>query len=196
MNRERLKAKLAARASASPLGRCEARLRELREQTAELWPDLEMPKIPVTYNLRGRAAGMVRWKDGRVRDLRINGELLQANTDDMVEQTIGHEWAHAIQFVQYFIEESVKKQVPHLRRVKSIYRQPHGEGWKQIMRRLGLKPTRCHNYETTAARREGSIEYLCQGCDKVYQFTTRRHNKVLRGHTYGCGECRGKLLEV
>ena len=186
MNRELLKAKLAARASASPLGRCEAKLRELREQTVELWPDLEMPKIPVTYNLRGRAAGMVRWRDGRVRDLRINGELLRANADDMVEQTIGHEWAHVIQFVQYFAEP----------RRGSIYRQPHGEGWKQIMRRLGLKPTRCHNYQTTAARREGSIEYSCQGCNTDYQFTTRRHNKVLQGHSYLCGECRGKLLEV
>jgi SprT protein len=184
--RERLKAKLAARATATPLGRCEAKLRELREQTAELWPDLEMPTFPITYNLRGRTAGMVRCKDWRVRDLRINGELLQANTDDMVNQIVGHEWAHAIQFVKYFAT----------RRHGSIYRQPHGEGWKQIMRRLGLEPIRCHNYKTTPARRQRSVEYLCQGCDKIYQFTTRRHNKVLQGHSYLCGECRGKLLEV
>jgi len=184
--RERLKAKLAARASASPLGRCEAKLRELREQTVELWPDLEMPKFPVTYNLRGRTAGMVRCKDWRVRDLRINGELLQANTDDMVNQIMGHEWAHAIQFVKYFAT----------RRHGSIYRQPHGEGWKQIMRRLGLKPIRCHNYQTTSARRQRSVMYECVDCEKVYQFTTRRHNKVLQGHSYLCGECRGKLIEV
>jgi len=184
--RERLKAKLMARASASPLGRCEERLRELREQTAELWPDLDMPKFPVTYNLRGHAAGMVRLRDGRVRDLRINGELLQANADDMVVNTLGHEWAHAIQFIKYFAEPWRG----------SIYRRAHGEGWKQIMRRLGLKPTRCHNYQTTSARRQRSVEYLCQGCDKIYQFTTRRHNKVLQGHSYLCGECRGKLIEV
>ena len=183
--RERLKAKLAARASASPLGRCEAKLRELREQTAQLWPDLEMPKFPITYNLRGHTAGMVRCKDGRVRDLRINGELLQANTDDMVNQIVGHEWAHAIQSVKYFANPR-----------GSIYRQPHGEGWKQIMRRLGLKPIRCHTYKTTPARQQRTVDYVCQECAKVYQFTTRRHNKVLRGHSYLCGECRGKLVEV
>jgi predicted SprT family Zn-dependent metalloprotease len=186
--RERLKAKLAARASASPLGRCEAKLRELREQTAELWPDLEMPTFPITYNLRGHTAGMLRLRNGRVRDLRINGELLQtkAYTDDMVENTLGHEWAHAIQYVKYFAEPWRG----------SIYRRAHGEGWKQIMRRLGLKPTRCHNYQTISARRQRSVDYSCQGCDKVYQFTTRRHNKVLRGYSYLCGECRGKLIEV
>jgi len=188
MNRELSKAKLAARASASPLGRCEERLRELREQTAELWPDLDMPKIPVTYNLRGHTAGMLRLRNGGLRDLRINGELLQtkAYTDDMVENTLGHEWAHAIQYVKYFAEPWRG----------SIYRRVHGEWWKQIMQRLGLEPTRCHNYQTISARRQRSVEYLCQGCDKVYQFTTRRHNKVLQGHSYGCGECRGKLLEV
>jgi SprT protein len=185
--RERLKAKLVARASASPLGRCEARLRELREQTAELWPDLEMPKIPVTYNLRGRTAGMVRYRKGGIRDLRLNSDILNNpnHTDDFIALTIPHEWAHVIQRVKFGHKDS------YGRRVK-----PHGSEWQQIMRRLGLKPTRCHSYETTAARRQRSVEYLCQDCEKVYQFTTRRHNKVLSGHSYLCGKCRGKLLEV
>ena len=187
--RERLKAKIAARASASPLGRCEAKLRELREQTAKLWPDLEMPTFPITYNLRGHTAGMLRLRNGGLRDLRINGELLQtkAYTDDMVENTMGHEWAHAIKYVKYFAEPWRG----------SIYRRAHGEGWKQIMQRLGLEPTRCHNYKTTSARRERSVEYSCQRCGTVHQFTTRRHNKVLDGQGYLCGGgCRGKLTAI
>ena len=49
---------------------------ELKAKTKEIYPDLELPHVPVSFNLRGQTAGMVRYRGGKIKDLRLNLDIL------------------------------------------------------------------------------------------------------------------------
>ena len=103
---------------------------ELKAKTKEIYPDLELPHVPVSFNLRGQTAGMVRYRGGKIKDLRLNLDILNnpKHTDDFIAQTVPHEWAHVIQRVKHGHRDA------YGRRIK-----PHGYEWKKIMRELGRR---------------------------------------------------------
>jgi len=156
---------------------------ELKAKTKEIYPDLELPHVPVSFNLRGQTAGMVRYRGGKIKDLRLNLDILNnpKHTDDFIAQTVPHEWAHVIQRVKHGHRDA------YGRRIK-----PHGYEWKRIMRELGVEVKRCHSYEVTKARKVRTVAYQCDKCGKTHDFTLVRHNKVVKyGTQYRCGICGG-----
>lgn len=86
----------------------------------------------LSFDLRGTTAGQAFPAKHHIR---LNGQLLNENTERFIEQTVGHEWAHLA--------------AAHLHGHKI---QGHGKEWKSLMVRLGLKPERCHTYDTQNAR--------------------------------------------
>jgi len=166
--------------------RCLEKVELLKTKTAELYPELDMPHVPVSFNLRGRTAGMVRYKGAKIKDLRLNIDILNNpnHTDDFIAQTVPHEWAHVIQRVKFGHRDNYGQRI-----------QPHGIEWKKIMRELGVEVKRCHSYEVTKARNVRTVDYQCQKCEKVMEFTLVRHNKcVRRGARYRHGAaCGGEL---
>ena len=87
----------------------------------------------VSFDLRGATAGEAYPTKNHIR---LNGQLLNENTDDFVQQTVAHEWAHLAAFNLY------------KHRIRA-----HGPEWKSVMFKLGLDPARCHTYQTQKARR-------------------------------------------
>lgn len=86
----------------------------------------------VSFDLRGTTAGEAY---GPKNHIRLNGQLLNENIDEFIEQTVGHEWAHLA-----------------ARNLHGPGIRSHGPEWKGVMIKLGLDPARCHTYETTKAR--------------------------------------------
>jgi SprT protein len=162
-----------------PVAELQQRAREL---TAELiaragrYLRIELPSPVIRFDLRGRAAGQARTRDGRTCEIRYNLALLLRQPDDFLARTVPHETAHVVAFRLYG---------PRV--------QPHGREWRAIMRLFGAEPTRCHDYDVEGlqTRRLRRFHYRCD-C-RSHQLTSIRHNRILEGRVYLCRQC-GKPL--
>tara|TARA_R110000782_G_scaffold200987_3_gene289754 strand:- start:568 stop:1131 length:564 start_codon:yes stop_codon:yes gene_type:complete len=136
--------------------------------------EIRYPKI--LYNLKGRCGGQFRY--GGLLDvweLRINMEALAKYTEHYVKETVGHEVAHLVAKVVYGAKH-------------------HDYLWKSVMRDYNLKPTRCHSYELTPARRSEKFAYKC-ACSE-YKVGKQRHNRIQAGARYTCSKCSCKLVSL
>ncbi len=146
-------------------------------QRASRFYDREFKAIPVLFDLSGRASGMYCVK-ARKKYIRYNPYLFSKYYNDSLSDTIPHEVAHYISDELY-----------GLRRIR-----PHGAQWKSIMQLFGVAAKATGNYDLTGipTRQHKRIDYHCS-CD-TYQFTTKRHNQVVRGTAnYACRKC-GEVL--
>lgn len=91
-----------------------------------------MASPTISFDLRGTTAGQAFPAKHHIR---LNGQLLNENTDHFIEQTVGHEWAHLA---------AIHLHGPKIR--------SHGSEWKSVMVKLNLNPARCHAYATQKAR--------------------------------------------
>lgn len=140
----------------------------------EHYPSLKDPEI--RYDLKGHTAGMAN-----ASYIRINVDLLYTeHKDDMLNQTIPHEIAHVAQ------------------RQLFPCSKPHGREWAHFCYLLGIPAERCHNYETTAARKRSKMPrpfvYVCS-CRKHY-LTKILHKRILQGRYYKCRDCGQTLAFI
>ena len=136
--------------------------------------EIRFPKI--RFDLKGKTGGQFvhgGWKD--MWDLRINMEALTKYTDHYIKETVGHEVAH---LVACFVFQA----------------KGHDRRWKRVMLDYGLKPSRCHTYDLTPARRVEKFEYKCF-C-KTHKVGKKVHQKIQRGSRYTCGKCRCVLVSL
>jgi SprT protein len=134
--------------------------------------------IPVTFDLRGRSAGMYRVRH-RERSIRYNPYIFAKYFEDNLAVTVPHEVAHYVTDILY-----------GLHRVR-----PHGLEWQTVMCSLGVEPRAVGDYDLSGVpvRRQQRFTYAC-GC-ATHRLTTRRHNKVHRGEAlYLCRRCGVPLV--
>jgi len=86
------------------------------------------PLPKVTYEDKGQIAGFANFYQGR---LNFSPTLLSENVEHFIENIIPHEVCHLVTRAMY------------------PYCQSHGQDWKQVMRKLGVKPNRYHTYDTS-----------------------------------------------
>lgn len=139
-----------------------------------------IPAIPVTCDLRGRAAGQVRWQGRTPLVIRYNLAIAGMQPEEFLAQTVPHEVAHVITGLKHGKV------------------QPHGPEWRAVMRHLGVTdPQRCHSFKTppTQVRRQHRWAYRC-AC-MTHELSATRHNRVQRGEqTYLCRRCGEALQPV
>lgn len=144
-------------------------------RAAERWPQALAP-VSVSLALRGRSAGDACARTGAIR---YNGELLARHGDAFLAEIVPHEVAHVV----------VARAFPGRRR-------PHGAEWREVMGYFGVRARSCHSFETTPARRVGSVPYRC-ACPDTHLLTPRAHRRIRRGFaTYHCRKCRQILVWV
>lgn len=146
-------------------------------KASQLWGRVFAP-LPVCFDLRGRAAGMYRVRNGQ-REIRYNPYIFAKYYDAGMTQTVPHEVAHYVVDVLY-----------GLRRVR-----PHGREWQQVMRSLGAEPRATASFDLTGVpvRRQQRFNYVC-ACDEALALSARRHNAVRRGTArYYCRRCGQQL---
>lgn len=155
--------------------RAKEALADAVERSRKLY-GVNFPMPSISFDLRGVTAGYAISGSGRFH-VQLNAQLYIENVDIFLTDTIIHEWAHLA--------------ARTLHRKKKI--QSHGPEWQQVMRDLGVTPTRCHAMDTTNARVHKLFDYKC-GC-KTYQLTSIRHGYIQSGRSsYRCRTCRKPLL--
>jgi SprT protein len=155
---------------------------EMYIDIAREYYDMELPIIPIRYDLKGQCAGQF-WNCPREgKYLRYNLVIATENWDDYLSQTVPHEVAHYVQRVRYGNHDSRGRRI-----------RPHGKEWKSIMVNcFQIKPERCHSYETENVRTLKIFKYSCH-C-REWELTSIRHNKMVEGTAnYHCKKCLGTL---
>lgn len=125
------------------------------------------PLPTVSYDLRGKVAGYAHYSKNHIQ---LNVDMLHNNYDDMINQTLPHEFAHIASYKFYGSKGT-----------------GHGTYWKHTMRRLGLEPERCHQYKVELQRVHKKYEYECACGTKMLGGT--RHKRHLAGTRYRCMTC-------
>jgi SprT protein len=139
---------------------------------------LDIDGIAVSFDLKGRAAGMYCVRQGN-KWIRYNPYIFAKYFDDNLRHTVPHEVAH------YVIDQVYGQQ--HVR--------PHGEEWQALMRSMCVEPRRTCNYDLQGVplRQQNYHNYVC-ACAS-HQLTRRRHNRIVRdGIRYYCRKCKQALV--
>ncbi|MEW5757478.1 MAG: SprT-like domain-containing protein [Pseudomonadota bacterium] len=138
------------------------------------------PPIDVSFDLRGRSAGMYRVRRHE-RWIRYNPYLFAKYFDDNLQTTVPHEVAHYVTDVLH-----------GLRNIR-----PHGPEWRAVMLAFGADDSVTCAYELTGIpqRRQMRYEYRCS-CQS-HQLSAQRHNKIRSGRAhYYCRCCGDSLVRV
>lgn len=128
---------------------------------------------PLVFFDSSRTGGYV-WPNRFGNRVFLNWTLFKENTEDYLRQTIPHEVAHIFQ-----------------RNISSSERS-HGPIWQGLMRKAGLRPDRCHTYDTTRSSRYEVFTYICK-CQK-HRVSKVIHNKMRRGQIRKCKNCRSEVV--
>ena len=135
-------------------------------------------RVPVLFDLRGRAAGMFKVV-GRHRCIRYNPWIFSKYFEENLRDTVPHEVAHFV--------------VHELYGLKTV--KPHGEQWQAVMQCFGADAgvTFDLDLDGIPRRRQRTHPYRCD-C-RLHQVSTTRHNRVLRNAgRYHCRACGGNLV--
>ena len=135
-------------------------------------------RIPVLFDLSGRAAGMFK-VIGKERCIRYNPWIFSKYFDENLSDTVPHEVAHFIVHEVY-----------GMRRI-----MPHGREWQGLMARFGADAGVTFNLdlEGVPQRRQRTHPYRC-AC-RTHQVSTTRHNRVTKGAgRYHCRYCEAQLV--
>ncbi len=154
------------------------------KQARELF-NIKDTALDITFNLRGRCAGMYRIKQrkGRIfthrqREIRYNSFIFAKYFDDNYATTIPHEVAHYVSDIIYGL--------------KNI--KPHGREWKTIMQAFEADASVTADYDLSGIplKKQSKFTYHCD-C-REHQLTSIRHNKInRRKQQYYCKVCKQKL---
>ncbi|WP_081616561.1 MULTISPECIES: SprT-like domain-containing protein [unclassified Thioalkalivibrio] len=136
--------------------------------------DLRHRTPEVLFDLRGKAAGQWRVRDGR-EQLRFNPEAFSQDWDAHFPDTVAHEVAHSLVY-----------RASEWRRVR-----PHGAEWRAWMQTFGCQPRVTHN-TPLQGRRVKTYTYRC-AC-QTHALSARRHYLIQRRrYRYECRECGQRL---
>jgi SprT protein len=119
------------------------------------------------FKMKGTSAG-----DALDDRIRLNPILFRENVDETLQQTLPHELCHVW-------KDQLK-----------LPGSSHGKEWQNLMRRMGVKPDRCHNMDVTRARvRINRIHLYGCGCPKAGHVTARRHRQIQDTELYRPVSC-------
>jgi len=157
------------------LWKFEERRQELIQIAWDRW-NLNLSDIPIFFDLRGRAAGQAVSQYGKAQKIRINRDLFLRYPNEIINDTLGHELAHAVVIMQ-----------------GDRGRNPHGRAWQLVMLAFGQEPKRCHKMQTTPARRTRKVPAECD-CGAIKEMGITRANKVMKGiANYRCTSCGTRI---
>ncbi len=159
--------------------------RQAKAQTLELLLQaqdqfkIRLPEVRITFDLRGRSAGMLRLPRSGAAVIRYNAQLLTENDPQFIAQTIPHEVAHLVAMTL------------HGRGIR-----PHGAEWKAVMEAFGAAPERCHQFDVSRPSRRRLRRFTYQCNCREHQLSSIRHNRAQRGTRYLCRHCKTSLRPV
>lgn len=139
---------------------------ELKKKLEEAVEKFNLPALLTTevrFDLKGNSAGQAMLKGGKLI-LRFNQEAIEKGYKEMVEDTIPHEVAHLVCFVD------------------PSYGKSHDKGWSEVAKSLGGSGNRIHQIELTKARRVRRYFYVLSDGSEL-ALTKEQHTKLQEGQT-------------
>ena len=131
-----------------------------------------LPDIQTRFDLRGRVAGWAGSRGGRYF-MRFNTDMMQnAAWDHLIQDTVPHELAHIICFVQGTD-------------------RGHGRAWARMCRQLGGSGERCHSEAVTYAKGDTYVYTTSTG--RTIHLSSIKHKKIQQGTTYTGGNGLGRI---
>ena len=159
-----------------------ARCKEVIAKAEQLY-NVDLSTLRITFDLRGRCAGMASAKrDYRTRSLtdfmvRFNHDMLTRDAfTHVLEDTVPHEIAHIVCFAN-----------PMLGRA-------HDAGWARVCRALGGNGERCHS-EDVVYGKGNTYEYTTDAGHKV-RMSQKLHNNVQQGRMYSYSKGKGRVSKA
>lgn len=138
----------------------------------------KIPSVPILFTKKGSVAGaFILKRDGSML-INFNMAMLLKHTEHFVDNVVPHEYCH---YVVYLIASENPK---ILKKMKA-----HGDEWKQMMKMIGVEPTRCHNYDVP---KKNYYLYQCECADGVL-VGPQIHKKIslgVKNTTYRCKTCK------
>lgn len=156
-----------------------------KQEITELANDLIRKHLdPLTYrpflwtfewNTRKRAIGLCNYRN---RTIHLSSFFVGKISDEEIKDTILHEIAHAIAYVQYNATG-------------------HGHTWKRVCREIGANPTRCFSGEIKKNDSDYKYKIECGACGKTghrHRFNKSTLNQLKHGHRwFNCPNCKLKM---
>jgi len=139
--------------------------------------DHSFEPVPVTFDLKGRAAGMYKVNKTR-RMIRYNPYIFAKYFSENLSSTVPHEVAHYIVDVLYGMRMT----------------QPHGKEWRSVMTLFNADASVTCSFDLDGipTRYYQRFNYSCV-C-RAHQLTRIRHNRALKGIRYHCRNCKQELV--
>jgi len=146
------------------------------DKARDWFPKHQIQPVNTKFDLRGQSAGYYYPAKNLIR---YNDYIAARYFDHFVKQTVIHEVSHHIVY-----------QITRGYRVKA---RAHGPEWQAIMKRFGVTPDRCHDYDVSdiPGKRQRRFTYRCACME--HQISTTRHNRIKKGHRYFCKICQTEL---
>jgi predicted SprT family Zn-dependent metalloprotease len=107
---------------------------------------------------------------------RLSVNVALCHTDERYRSTLLHELAHAVVFWVWRV-------------AAGQHFDAHGPEWRDVMRRMGESPDRCHAYDLVEAFPGRVTRYLC-GCGKSLTLLPRHRLRFGERNPYYCKRCR------
>lgn len=149
---------------------------------------LKEKTLEITFDLKGRSAGMYRVKQSRGRIFRRTQREIRYNTfifakyfEDNYATTIPHEVAHYVTDIIYGL--------------KNI--KPHGKEWQAVMAAFDADASVTADYDLAGIplKKQSLFIYRCD-C-REHQLSSIRHNKIKkRRFRYYCIHCKQVLQQA
>jgi SprT protein len=129
----------------------------------------------IEYVDMGVVAGRANYVHNKIK---LSPTLLRENVEHFIGNTVVHEIAHLFTNAMYPMATA------------------HGWEWKNVMRRLGCEPSRCHSYDVsnTAKRKVARFTYRCSCSQHI--ISSILHNKIQRGQNRICNRCKTRIYMV
>ncbi len=133
--------------------------------------------IEVSFNLKGRTAGMYRVKQ-RQREIRYNPYIFSKYFEENINVTVPHEVAHFVTDILYGLNNI----------------KPHGAEWKSIMKAFDADASVTANFDLSGIPLTTLPLHTYTCSCKEHQLTSIRHNKISRKrYQYYCNICKQLL---
>lgn len=139
---------------------------------------IQLSDIDIHFNSRftRKMGDATYYRQRNQARIRLSAKIWPLATEDERFETIVHEAAHIIAFAKYGSEIS-----------------PHGREWKGVMRKLGLKPERCHYVDISSLKRGKQYGYYCTCSNKIRVGPTQHKRLVAGTHTYYTNCCKHRI---
>lgn len=137
---------------------------------------LDMTKVGIRFDLKGKAAGMACYRRGGVYYMRFNRDMLTREAfEHVINDTVPHEIAHIVCFMKPELGNN------------------HDRGWARVCRELGGSGDRCHD-EDIVYGKGYTYEYVSTNGNTI-RVGDKYHREIQAGQTLRFRRGKGNLTK-